>query len=304
MTLLYNFAKWVQTRILPKELYTRMIFKKIHGYALNLDNPKTLNEKLHWMKLRGPKFIPDELVDKLGVRDYVKKKVGDKYLIPLIAVLDTEEDLGPLSRENYPCIVKPTHDSGVGIVYHSADDINLESDKRILKSRLRVNHYHSTKEYPYRYLKPKIIIERLLSDGINEFPNDYKFHMFNGRLEFVYCSLDRSMSDKRQIFSPEWERLPFSWNKSTEKFDLRQKNVAKPKNYEEMVDVAKLLSEGFPYVRIDLYNIDGAIFCGEMTFFQGSGFDKITPFETDLELGSKIDIVDIQAKYSGDTYYV
>jgi len=283
--IIYKILKLIQTRLLPDELYSKVIFRKLLKYPLNLNDPKTLNEKLHWMKLRGPKFIDSTLVDKLAVRGFVAEKVTEKYLIPLVASYESELDIKQPLLEDLPLIIKPTHDSGIGAIYRRVDDHCLDDVKKFIGLRLNKNHYYTSKEYPYRNLKPKVIVEKLLQDKQGRIPDDFKFHYFSGNLEFIYCSIDREGDDSRHIYDVNWCRQSFSWGKDPSKFLKGDQDIPQPKNFKEMLKVSKKLAEGFPYVRVDLYNLDGQIFFGEMTFFQGSGFDRILPFEKDVELG-------------------
>jgi hypothetical protein len=290
---IYTIAKWIQTHLIPTSIYSRIIFKKIHRYSLNLSDPKTLNEKLQWMKLKGPEFINPSLVDKLLAREYIEKTVGSKYLIPLYAVYNSSDDFITPSKSILPVIVKPTHDSGIGLIYKREEDHSITIARTELRRRTKINHFYSSKEYPYKNLTPKIIVEKLLMEQDGGLPNDYKFHIFNGEIEFIYCSIDRVGLDQRHIYDKDWNRLDLIWNKSKEKFNMKWADMPKPKNFDEMLLVAKKLADSFPYIRVDLYNIDGKIYCGELTFFQGSGFDRMTPIEKDFEYGKKLDIKEI-----------
>jgi hypothetical protein len=287
---IYQILKWIQLRCLPDSIYTRIIFRKIHGYNLNLANPTTLNEKLHWMKLKGPKFIAPILVDKYLARKYIEEKVGAKYLVPLIDIYDSADDFMEPTGEKLPAIVKTTHDSGIGVIYRQDSNHSIKFVREELKKRLRINHYHSTKEYPYKSLKPRIIAESLLTEKDGGLPNDYKLHFFEGKLEFIYCTIDRKGIDQRHIYDDEWKRQNFVWNKTIDKFDMKSPDLPRPENLNEMISIAEKLAAGFPYIRVDLYNVNGKIYCGELTFFQGSGFDKLSPYEKDLELGEKLDL--------------
>jgi hypothetical protein len=292
-SILFKIAKWIYTHLVPPEIYTAIIFKKIHGYKLNLDAPVTLNEKLHWMKLRGPKFIDPKLVDKYLAREFIESTVGSKYLVPLIAVYEDSNEYITPEIDFMPVIVKTTHDSGIGFIYHTPNDHELSKVRKNLRVRMNKNHYFSTKEYPYRLLKPRIIVERLLCDEQGNLPNDYKFHFFNGQLEFIYCTIDRGGKDLRHIYNHDWHRQDFVWNKVSERFDMQSPDLPIPQNFSEMIEVGVKLAEGFPYIRVDFYNINGKIYCGELTFFQGSGFDKLTPYVKDVELGKKINVDEV-----------
>lgn len=296
MRKLLSILKYIQTRYIPAELYSKVIFKKVMGYRLNLDNPKTLNEKLQWMKLRGPKFINPMMVDKYLVRDHIKNLFSGKYLIPLIGVYDSHEALPKPKKDDIPLIIKTNHDSGVGAIYRRPNDHDINDVREMMRKRMLTNHYHSSKEYPYKNIRPYILVERLLLDKNGKIPNDYKFHYFNGILEFIYCSIDREGEDVRHIYCPDWKRQFFGWGKDESKFNKNSKDISKPINFDLMCEVSKKIASSYPYVRIDLYNVDGEIFFGEMTFFQGSGFDRIFPYEKDMKLGSLLDITKIKQR--------
>lgn len=296
MTKLSRLLKYIQTRYIPAEIYSKIIFKKLMGYKLDLDNPKTLNEKLQWMKLRGPKFINPVMVDKYKVREHIKNLFSGKYLIPLIGVYNSHESLPEPKKDDLPLIIKTNHDSGVGAIYRSLNDHDINNVKKIMRNRMLTNHYHSSKEYPYKNIRPYILVERLLLDKNGKIPNDYKFHYFNGILEFIYCSIDREGEDVRHIYCPDWKRQSFGWGKDESKFKNNSKDIAKPENFDLMCEISKKIASDYPYVRVDLYNVDGNVFFGEMTFFQGSGFDRIFPYEKDLELGDKIILENLEKK--------
>ena len=296
MTKLFRLLKYIQTRYIPAEIYSKIIFKKLMGYKLDLDNPKTLNEKLQWMKLRGPKFINPVMVDKYKVREHIKNLFSGKYLIPLIGVYNSHESLPEPKKDDLPLIVKTNHDSGVGAIYRRVNDHDINNVKEIMRNRMLNNHYHSSKEYPYKNIRPYILVERLLLDKNGKIPNDYKFHYFNGILEFIYCSIGREGEDVRHIYCPDWKRQSFGWGKDESKFKNNSKDIAKPENFDLMCEISKKIASDYPYVRVDLYNVDGNIFFGEMTFFQGSGFDRIFPYEKDMQLGSLLDISEIKKR--------
>ena len=291
-----HLLRFIQTRILPSELYSKVIFYKLMGYRLNLKNPRSLNEKLQWMKLRGPKFIDSSFVDKIAVRDYISSKVGAEYLVPLIGTWENVDDFNLPQEKLLPYIVKPNHDSGVGYIFRNGNEFSIDEVKSGLNKRLRINHYHRTKEYPYKKVVPRILCETLLCDAEGRIPDDIKFHCFGGNLEFIYVSVDREGIDSRHIYSRNWTRLSFSWNKDPSKFCRGDDDIPKPEMLNKMISIAESLAAGFPYVRVDLYNLDTKIYVGELTFFQGSGFDPIRPVKKDFELGKKLNLALLESK--------
>ena len=292
--MMYKFLKFIWYRFIPIELFSKIQFKRFWKYSMNLNNPRTLGEKLQWIKLRADEFIETKFVDKYEVRKYVESKVGKKYLIPLLYTTENASDLVADILPDAPFIIKTNHDSGIGFIFNSKDDHNLIDVRNSLRKRLNINHYYHTKEYPYKKVKPRILIERLLLNKNNQIPNDIKIHCFNGEPILIYCSLDRMGEDFRVIMDKDFNPLKMSWGKDPSKF--KYKKIEKPQRLEEMLQIARKLAKEHPIVRIDLYDQDDQIYFGEMTFFQGSGFDPVFPKEMDEYLGSLLDISNIKAK--------
>lgn len=272
--------------------YLKRKFRKVFGYSLNLDNPKTLNEKIQWLKLYDRKDFYAKCTDKYESRDYVKDKVGEEYLVPLYFVTNNPKDIVYDNLPNESFILKATHDSSGGIIIRDKKEIKDWRKVQLHFSYLlKRNFYWGSKEYQYKYLKPKIIAEKLLVCNNRKIPNDYKFHCFNGKVEAVYLSVDREGNNKRNIYDKDWNPLLFTWApKSKDISNLRGKEIPPPDNYEEMIYVCEKIAEDFPYVRVDLYNVDGKIYVGEITLHHGSGFHHITPAKWDLSLGNLLDL--------------
>jgi hypothetical protein len=289
-----KLLKFLWHHIVPEEIYSKILFRRFWKYWMNLDNPKTFGEKLHWIKLRGEKFIESKYVDKFLVRDFVAKTIGEEYLINLLRVYEHERDIKYSDLPNTPFIIKTNHDSGIGFIFHNKEDHDLNMVRKILGKRLKINHYYKTKEYPYKEVKPKILIESLLLNQNKEIPNDIKIYCFHGEPQLVYCSLDRLGEDYRVILDKDLNPISMSWGKNPEKF--KNKRIDPPRRINEMFNLARKLSAKLPLVRIDLYDQDDQIFFGEMTFFQGSGFDPIFPLEADKKLGSLLDITRINRR--------
>ena len=289
-----KYLKYIWHHKIPEELFSKILFRRFWKYWMNLENPKTYGEKLHWIKLRGEKFIDSKYVDKFLVRDFVKEKIGEHYLIPLFDAFDEVVKIRYEDLPESPFIIKTNHDSGVGFIFRDKNDHNIEDVKSNLRKRLKTNHYYRTKEYPYKNVKPKILIEKLLLNKNNEIPNDFKIHCFNGEPKLVYCSMDRLGEDYRVVLDEKLKPIQMSWGKDPSKF--RTANINIPKRIDEMFAIARKLSSNLPIVRIDLYDHDDQIYFGEMTFFQGSGFDPIFPKEMDYHIGSLLDISPIKCR--------
>lgn len=277
--------------LLPDRIYLKMRYFFLMGKTLDLKNPKTFNEKLQWLKLYDRKPEYTKMVDKYEVREYISKKIGEEYLIPILGVWDNpnEIDLTELPNE---FVLKCTHDSGGLVICRDKSCINFEEVKIKFKNYLTNNFYKLTREWPYKNVKPRIIAEKLMvdknGDRANEGLTDYKFYCFNGVPKYAYVSLgleDHSTA-KISFVTLDWEFAPFA-RTDYEPFSIMP---PKPRNLEKMIELATVLSQGIKFLRVDFYEINGKIYFGELTFFPGSGYTELTPEEWDYKLGEMIKI--------------
>ena len=274
---------------LPDEEFLKRKFKVIFGRELDLDDPKTLNEKLQWLKLynRKPEYVM--MVDKVLVRDYIKEVLGEEYLIPLVGTWDSvdEIDFDALPDK---FAMKCNHNSGLGMcICRDKSKLDLAKVKNELRRGMAQDYYLTNREWPYKDVKRKIICEHFMSDapGASDF-TDYKFFCFNGKVDSVMVCLERSSGDtKFYFFDKDWElkRLNKRGKSAPEGF-----TIPKPECMDEMFNIAAKLSEGMPFVRIDLYQSNGRIYFGELTFFPDSGFDANILPETDLYFGELLNL--------------
>ena len=256
------------------------------GHELNLKKPKTFNEKLQWLKLNDKSTLHGICADKYLVREFVEREIGEEFLVPLYFVTDdttelTFENIGSFDSD---VIIKSNHDSSGGVVIKKGNFINYNRLRNFFRYILRTNFFLKTREYQYKEIKPLILIEKLLKDNEAKPLKDYKIHCFEGKAKFIYVSEKNYLGvNRRAFYDTEWNELPFMWaHKKSNHDDIRMK-VSKPNNLQEMIRLAECLANYFLYVRIDFYNIKGKIYFGEITFHQGSGFEKIEPFEYKLE---------------------
>ena len=277
---------------MPDEKYLKKRYKLDMGVELDLNDPKTLNEKLQWLKLYNRKDIYTVMVDKYLARDYIAEKLGKEYLIPLLGVWDKAEDIN-FDELPEKFVLKCNHNSGMGMfICRDKSALTLEKIAEIRKNLnkgLKENYYLSGREWPYKNVKPRIIAEKYMTDspGSKDF-TDYKFFCFNGFVDCVMVCLERSSGDtKFYFFDKEWQLKKYNYRgiNAPEGF-----TIPKPEQMDEMFKIASKLSEGIPFVRVDLYVSDGQIYFGEMTFFPQSGFDPNLLPETDKYFGSLIDL--------------
>ena len=276
----------------------RYVFKK----PIDLKSPKDLNEKILWAKLFSDTSKWTELADKYKVRDYVEGIGLGKYLVKLYAVWFDAKDVNfDVLPETF--IIKANNGDGKGtnkIIRKSelTEEKKAELVKMIDKWLHRKNIGALHAEPQYKGMKPCVIAEEVLPcDPGTTTLTDYKIWCFNGKAYYVWICNDRSAGGNSahvMTYDLDWNAHPeFSVFNSDY---LRGEIMPKPQNFEEMIQVAEKLSQGFPELRVDLYNVQGKIYFGELTFTSQGGFmDFYTP-EFNLELGRKFDIKDFPVK--------
>lgn len=256
------------------------------GKNLNLNQPVTMNEKLQWLKLNNRHEDMTLMVDKVRVKELVAEKIGEEYVIPTLKVWDRAEDI---SLHDLPesFVIKTNHSGGNMGVCVCKD--KKGADISILKARMAKSLnsddiYKRFGEWPYKNVQRKVFAEKFLGDD----PVDYKFYCFNGYVDSVMMCTDRASGNpKFYFFDKEWNLRRYNkrGKEAPEDFTL-----PKPEGMDQMFEIASKLSQGIPFVRVDLYNINGKIYFGEMTFYPASGFDRNRLPETDLYFGNMIDL--------------
>ena len=265
--------------------YLRLLYRVEMGRTLDLNNPVTMNEKLQWLKLNNRYARLTDLVDKIKVKQEVAKIIGEEHIIPTLAVWDTPEQMD-FSALPEKVVVKTNHsggNTGVAVVTDkSAADPGAIRKK--MAASLRTSIYRNYGEWPYKDVDRKIFAEQYLGEN----PVDYKFYCFNGHADVVLLCIGRETGHtKFYFFNERWElcRHNKAGKAAPEGF-----TVPKPEGMDEMFRIAARLSEGFPFVRVDLYNIKGRIYFGELTFFPASGLDANRLPEADRYFGEMIDL--------------
>ena len=268
--------------------FIKLLFKALMGYKLPIEDPKTFNEKLQWLKLYDRKPEYTVMVDKYKVRDYIAEKIGDKYLIPLLGVWDDPDDIDFDLLPNQ-FVLKCNHNSGGIFICKNKNNFDVVKVKKELKKGLKRDYYLSGREWPYKDVPRKIIAEKYMTDETGTNLRDYKFYCFDGKVKVVGIYQDRNTGKETtgDFFDMDFNWLDFTFNMPNAKV-----KPSKPNHFEKMKEIAEILSKGIPHVRVDLYLSNDRIYFGELTFFDGSGFDKIEPFEWDVKLGSWINLPD------------
>lgn len=272
--------------------YIEKMFKSIMGHPLNLENPKTFNEKLQWLKLynRNPEYTI--MVDKYKVRDYISEKIGEEYLIPLLGVWDSPDDINFDLLPNQ-FVLKCNHNSGRVYICKNKESFEISKVKKQLKKDLKIDYYLPGREWPYKNVPKKIICEKYMQQETGEDLIDYKFYCFDGQVKLVgiYSGRNSKAGTVVDYFEKKFNWVDINWG-----YDHAEIRPKKPEKFTEMVRLAEILSKDIPHLRVDFYYTNNKIYFGELTFFDGSGFDKIEPIEWDYKLGSWIKLPDKSIK--------
>lgn len=274
-----GLTQWMSDeQFLKKEYFLQM------GKKLNLNDPKTFNEKLQWLKIHNRKPEYTTMVDKYAAKQYVADRIGERYIIPTLGVWEHFDDI---DFDNLPnqFVLKCTHDSGGIVICRDKSKLDKKAAKKKLEYYLRRKYYYIHREWPYKNVKPRIIAEKYMTNGNGEDLNDYKLMCFNGKVKTTFVCSNRFSKDglKVTFYDTEWRRMPFERH-----YPASKTEIDKPQTYEEMITLAEKLAFGIPFVRVDFYEINGNIYFGELTFFPGSGYEEFTPEEWDKTLGDWI----------------
>ena len=267
------------------EVYLKRIFKAFHGYTPNLVHPKTLNEKLQWLKLNDRKSIYTTMVDKYETKKYVSSIIGEKYVIPTLGIWNNFDDID-FSQLPESFVIKCTNDSGSVILVKYKKQWDKEYEKKILEKGIAKNYFWSGREWPYKNVKPRIIAEKMVD--LN--PVDYKWICMNGEPKVLCMCMDRQKGNLTfNYYDMNFNLLPFEWVHPS----CKTRKIQRPKNFDKMKELARKLSENIPEVRVDFYDIGGQVYFGELTFYHQSGFAPFYPKEWDLKLGQLLDLTDV-----------
>jgi hypothetical protein len=257
-------------------------FEESVGYALDFQNPRTFNAKLQWLKLYNHNPLYTTMVDKLAVKSYVADQIGKEYVIPSLGAWDKFEDID-FTKLPEQFVLKCTHDSGSVVLVEAKESLDYEAAKKKLDRALSINYFWMGREWPYKNAQRKIMAEPYMEKAENMI--DYKFLCFHGEPKMIFTCTERFEPDglKVTFFDLNWKKQNFERH-----YPASSKRIEKPGNLELMIKLAKKLSEGIPFVRVDFYEINGDVYFGEMTFFPGGGMEEFEPKEWDGIMGDWI----------------
>lgn len=282
--LLHNTAI---SKVIPDEAYLKFVFRGYTGYHLNLKKPQTFNEKIQWLKLydRRPEYTT--MVDKYAVKNYVADKIGEQYIIPTLGVWQDVKDVDfNLLPEQF--VLKCTHDSGGLVIVRDKKTMDLVAIKKKINKSVKRNFYYYGREWPYKNVQPQIIAEKFLEDTETKELRDYKFFCFNGVPRVLFIATDRGKEGTETKFD--------FYDMKFQHLDIRNGHPNadippnKPKNFEKMKELASILSNNIPYLRVDFYEVNGKVYFGELTFSHWSGMMPFEPESWDYKLGEWINL--------------
>ena len=269
------------------ERYIRLIWWLKYHSKLNLNDPKTYNEKLQWLKLHDRKDLYTRIVDKIAVKDYVAGIIGSQYIIPTLKIFPGdvhEEDFMDLPNQ---FVLKTNHGSSSAgvLVCRNKSCFDLNNAAVRMNQSLHNSVYRTMREWPYKNVTPMVFAEKYMEDETGEL-RDYKFFCFDGKVKALFIGTERFSEEvKFDFFDAEFNHLDLY-----QVHPMSGKVIEKPDNFEEMKTIAERLSKGFPHVRVDLYNINGRVFFGEMTFYHHGGYAPFHPEKWNRVFGDWIDL--------------
>ncbi|MEL7666007.1 MAG: ATP-grasp fold amidoligase family protein [Candidatus Shapirobacteria bacterium] len=276
-----------------KEYITNQFTQQV-GYIPNIDNPKTFNEKIQWLKLYYHDPLMTKCADKYAVREYIKEKIGEKYLIPLLGAYDTPEQINFDKLPN-KFVLKINNGSGKNIICRNKKSLDIEETKKKLSEWLKPenSHYFYSYEWAYKDIKPKIICEKYIEED-NHKLKDYRFLCFHGKPQYIWVdtnSLNNNPNHKRNTFDIKWNEINAEIG-----HPRNLTKIQKPKKLNELINIATKLSKDFPHVRVDLYLVKNIIYFGELCFYSQNGMANIKPVEWDYKIGKYLSIRKIKNK--------
>ena len=278
--LCYLFCKQI-----PDKMYIKMMYYVKLGKKCDLKNPKTFDEKLNWLKLYDRRSEYTMMADKYAVRDYIAEKIGEEYLIPLLGVWDSPDEIDIDSLPDQ-FVLKGTHDSASVCICTDKSCFDFDAAREKLSASMKVNYFYPSREWPYRDIKPRIIAEKYMVDESGSELKDYKIYCAGGEPYLIQVDFGRFVHHERNLYDLDWNYI----DKQIEYPKNPEHQIRRPESLEQMLELARKLSEGIPSVRIDFYDINGQIYFGEITFYQEGGYAKFEPEEYAYELGAKIQI--------------
>lgn len=278
-----SFFKFLK-KLLPTKIFLKWQYYIKTGQKLNLKNPRGFNEKLNWLKVNCRDSSFKKLVDKYEVRDYIKDKVGDQHLNELYGVFNNPDEI-PLGELPDQFVLKGTHGSGMVIICDDKHQLDWYKAKRKMESWLEIDWYQHSREWVYKGVKPRIICEKSLLNEKGHRPIDYRFFCFNGVPKFVEIGVIRNDTECWNFYDLDWNLIPLEHEDPGISVEL-----SAPDNFSQLLNLARVLSQDFIFVRVDLYSLDSKAIFGELTFFPDKGLLLFKPDKYEKLFGDYLEL--------------
>lgn len=289
--LLYVITTKTLSRILPSKLYLSILYRLRFNRRLNWDNPETYNEKLQYLKLNCCEKTMIQDVDKYAVREKISNTIGKDYVIPMIGVYNSVDEIDFSSLPDR-FVLKCTHGTHCSVICKDKNTLDINRTKKKINSWMKHNYYYDSREWPYKKVKPRIMAEQYISDSKGELI-DYKFMCFDGKVKLILVHQDINNINGNHtldLYTPDWSLTDIEWG-----IPKSEKTIPKPVLLDECIRISEMLSKGKPHVRVDLYIVDNKIYFGELTYYTAAGFKPFRRYNDDLMLGNWINIEKVKA---------
>ena len=287
----YKILSWSMSnipsfgRLFSDEAFLKIKFRSVFGRKLDLEHPKSFNEKLQWLKLYDRKPVYTTMVDKYEVKKYVSDIIGEEYIIPTLGIWDHFEEIDFDALPNQ-FVLKCTHDSGGLVICRDKSTLDIAAARKKINKCLRKNFYWEGREWPYKNVKPRIIAEKYMEDCSTGGLRDYKIHSFHGVPKVILVCKDRykDIGLSEDFFDTEWKHI------DVKRPDHRNsvQTISRPEELNEMLVLTERLSQDCPFQRCDFYSVGGRVYFGELTFFPAGGLEKFEPDDFDFLMGEWI----------------
>jgi hypothetical protein len=284
-----NSLKVLARSVLGDQISDSLFFALRQHYFMSYANHTSLSQKITWYKKYGHLENYASYADKFRVRKYVAERIGEVKLVPLLGHYELHEsiDFASLPKK---FVIKATHGSHMTKIVEDKDTCDKTRIEQNIESWMKINLYRRTGEKQYRDISPSIVVEDYLEDISGELI-EYKFFCFNGVPKYLHHQCNRKSGLILTFLDMDWNRMPAKYAA----YPSLASPPPKPSAYFEMVECAATLADGFPFVRVDLYCVDGKIYFSELTFCPGNGYEKIVPREYDFVLGALFDTKSVEA---------
>ena len=262
----------------------KLMFRLKQGYPLDLNEPKTYNQKLQWIKLYDKNKLMPLCCDKYMVREYVQNMGCGEILNELLWHGFDPEDI-PYDCLPEQFVIKVTHGSTFNIIVKDKQKLDRQSVSRKIRKWLKADFIACYGEWFYGQIPPRIIVEKYLENSDKQELRDYKVFCFNGKAKLIDVHSGRFGDHRRNVYDLNWNFLKDVYLKYE-----HDEVIPKPEVLQELLQYAETLSSKFLHARVDFFIVDGKIYFGEITFTNGAGFDSIKPYSFDVEMGNMLEL--------------